>query len=104
MGNTHFAGCNRQLRGSVRSEKAAARGNAEQILSRGKRDARVPLVCQLGEEGRAAEKLHQGSFALADLEARIERRAVAGVGDLKLDPSGACQVVEIAALIAARGE
>jgi len=61
----------------------------------------MALALELGEKSLAAEKLDQRLLALGDDDARVQRRAVAGIGDREGEPAGTLQVVEIAHLVGA---
>ena len=61
----------------------------------------MALTLEFGEKSLATEKLDQRLLALGDDDARVQRRAVAGIGDREGEAAGALQVVEIAHLVAA---
>jgi len=48
----------------------------------------MALALELGEKSLAAEKLDQRLLALGDDDARVQRRAVAGIGDREGEPAG----------------
>src|ERR1700693_1941251 len=61
----------------------------------------MALALELGEKSLPAEKLDQRLLALGDDDARVQRRAVAGISDREGEAAGTLQVVEVAHLVGA---